>query len=141
MSHELPEQSGVLKPEVLPPAYSVHPHNSGPSGQGPVQQPSSPHERIPGAYPHRASSFFGTNSTPSFIPPPHFGPTPLLQSDPTLGLLPYYDPRSPYAIAEATSRARWRFICASLWAIGIVMWVVAGGAFKGLRESARYIEA
>ncbi|KAG2115920.1 uncharacterized protein F5147DRAFT_384668 [Suillus discolor] len=135
MSHKLPEQLNV-NPELPPPAYSAHPHNLGPSGQ--VQGPSSPgpHERIPGAYPHRASSFFGSNATPSFIPPPppHFGPTPLLHSDPTLGLLPYYDLRSPYAIAEATSRARWRFICASLWATGIVMWLVAVGTFGGLRD-------
>jgi hypothetical protein len=134
MSNKLPEQSGVLNPEVPPPAYSAHPDNSGPSGQ--LQRPNSPHERIPGAYPHRVSSFFGANTTPSFTPPPppHFGPTPLLTSDPTLGLLPYYDPRSPYAIAEAASRARWRFIGASLWAIGIVMWLVAVGAFRGLRD-------
>lgn len=133
MSHKLPEQSTVdINPEVPPPAYSAHPHNSGSSGQ--VQRPSSPHERIPGAYPHHTSSFFGSSVTPSFIPPPHFGPTPLLHSDPTLGLLPYYDLRSPYAIAEATSRARWRFICASLWATGIVMWMVAVGAIRGLRN-------
>ncbi|KAG2155062.1 uncharacterized protein EDB93DRAFT_1063890, partial [Suillus bovinus] len=114
-----------------PPAYSAHPHNSEPSGQ--VQQPSSSHERMPGAYPaHCTSSFFGSNATTSFIPPPHFGPTPLLQSDPTLGLLPYYDLRSPYAIAEATSRARWRFINASLWATVIFMWLAAVGAYGGL---------
>ncbi|KAG1755418.1 hypothetical protein EDB19DRAFT_1661192 [Suillus lakei] len=131
MSNRLHEQSGV-NPEVPPPAYSAPPHNLGPSG--PLQRPSSPHERIPGAYPQRGSSFFGANATPSFIPPPNFGPTPLLHSDPTLGLLPYYDLRSPYAIAEATSRARWRFICASLWAVGIFMWLVAVGTFRGLRD-------
>ncbi|KAG1752520.1 uncharacterized protein EDB91DRAFT_521681 [Suillus paluster] len=130
MSRELPEQSGV-NTEVPPPAYSVHLHNS-----SSVQQPLSPHQRIPGAYPQctQSQSFFGSNAAPSFIPPSHFGPTPLLNSDPTLGLLPYYDLRSPYAIAEATSRARWRFICASLWAVGITILLLVVGGFRGLRD-------
>jgi hypothetical protein len=127
MTHKL------VQPEAHPPAYSVHPHASD-SPAGPVPQPSSPHPQIPGAYPHRAQSMFDTNAPPSFTPLPHFGPTPLLQSDPTLGLLPYYDPRSPYAIAEATTRARWRFICASLWTVGIIALLLAVSAFKGLRD-------
>ncbi|KAG0709900.1 hypothetical protein DFH29DRAFT_20527 [Suillus ampliporus] len=131
MSRELPEQRSGVNAEVPPPAYSVHPHNS-PSG--PVQRPNSPHQQIPGAYPHRTQSLFGANAAPSFIPPPQFGPTPLLHSDPTLGLLPYYDLHSPYAIAEATSRARWRFVCASLWAVGVMMLLLVVGAFRGLRD-------
>jgi hypothetical protein len=96
-------------------------------------QPNSPRRPIPGAYPHRAQPLFTACAAPSFTPL-NFGPTPLLQSEPTLGLLPYYDPRSPYAIAEATTRARWRFICASLWAVGIIALLLAVGAVKGLRD-------
>ncbi|OJA19321.1 hypothetical protein AZE42_00414 [Rhizopogon vesiculosus] len=129
MSNKLAKYSGI-NPEAHPPAYDVYPHNN--SSSGPVPRPNS-HPQIPGAYPHRAQSLFGTNAASSFTPP-HFGPTPLLQSEPTLGLLPYYDPRSPYAIAEATTRAQRRFICASLWAVGIIMLLLAVGAFKGLRD-------
>jgi len=46
-----------------------------------------------------------------------YGPTPIQQQT---QLLPYYDPRSPYAMAEANSRARWRFITAFLWAVALV---------------------
>ena len=59
-----------------------------------------------------------------FIPSPAFpthagyGPTNIIQQ--ATHVLPYYDPRSPYAIAEANSRARWRFVGAVCWAVLIL---------------------
>ncbi|GJE87481.1 hypothetical protein PsYK624_035640 [Phanerochaete sordida] len=50
-----------------------------------------------------------------------YGPTSI--TSPQQTILPYYDPRSPYAIAEAASRARWRFIGAFLWAVVILAFV------------------
>lgn len=54
---------------------------------------------------------------------PNFGPTPISSSQ-QQGLLsiplPYYDPRSPYAIEQAISRARRRFIEGVLCAVGIL---------------------
>ncbi|KAI0340879.1 hypothetical protein BDW22DRAFT_362100 [Trametopsis cervina] len=49
----------------------------------------------------------------------YYGPTPLLSQQQT-HILPYYDPRSQYSLAEATSRARWRFIGALFWALLIL---------------------
>lgn len=62
-------------------------------------------------------------------PQSHFGPTPISSSQ-QQGLLniplPYYDPRSPYAIEQALSRARWRFFGGFLCAVGILATVTAG---------------
>ncbi|KAI0737679.1 hypothetical protein C8Q80DRAFT_1114745 [Daedaleopsis nitida] len=97
------------KPPSPPPAYSEHPaptpHNLA-AGQSPVpgssQSPTSP----PLPFPAHAA---------------YYGPTPIAQQT---QLLPYYDPRSPYAISEASHRARWRFITAALWAI-VIMTIVS----------------
>ena len=53
-----------------------------------------------------------------FSPHSGYGPTNIIQQQ--THLLPYYDPRSPYAVAEASSRARWRFVGAFCWAILIL---------------------
>ncbi|CCM03360.1 uncharacterized protein FIBRA_05489 [Fibroporia radiculosa] len=57
------------------------------------------------------------SAIPSFPAHPGYGPTPIAQQT---QLLPYYDPRSPHAIAEATTRARWRFLGALFWAVVIL---------------------
>lgn len=64
---------------------------------------------------------------PAFIPVPQhhpaYGPTPITSQEQRL-VLPYYDPRSPHAMQQARSRARWRFFSALLCAFGI--WVAVG---------------
>ncbi|KAN0097575.1 hypothetical protein V8E55_002021 [Tylopilus felleus] len=117
-------------PDTPPPEYSVHVPNqqSAPSSQ------HSPANTImmPGHYPYRAQSLFSSSTGPQFAPPSTFGPTPLMQSQPTLGLLPYYDPHSSYSIEAATSRARWRFIGAACWAIALVACLLLPMALKAL---------
>ncbi|KAH9948742.1 hypothetical protein B0H21DRAFT_820677 [Amylocystis lapponica] len=54
-----------------------------------------------------------------------YGPTPIAQQ---VQLLPYYDPRSSYALAEAEARTRWRFVGAVLWALLIIL---LGGFITG----------
>jgi hypothetical protein len=49
--------------------------------------------------------------------PPPAGPTPITSQG--VHLLPVHDPRSPHAMREAISRARWRFVYAFLVAWGI----------------------
>lgn len=44
-----------------------------------------------------------------------------MQSQPTLGVLPYHDPQSTYSLQAARSRARMRFFGAAVWAAGIVL--------------------
>ncbi|KAI0677652.1 hypothetical protein C8Q78DRAFT_1003772 [Trametes maxima] len=88
------------KPVTPPPAYSEHPQM--------YTQPTSPNQSV-SASPH----------TPVGRPLPFpvhagYGPTPIAQQT---QLLPYYDPRSQYAFEEATTRARWRFTKAVLWAM------------------------
>ena len=61
------------------------------------------------------------------MPQRTYGPTPL-QAD-TSTILPYYDPRSPWALHAAASRARWRFLGALFWA-GI-LWVALGSLVGG----------
>ena len=46
-----------------------------------------------------------------------YGPTPLAQN--LGGSLPYYDARSAYAVEQAAVRARWRFVEALAWGVGI----------------------
>lgn len=115
-------------PDTPPPEYSIHVPNQ----QG-SPAPSSQHtlaNAIPGHYPSREQSLFSSNSGPQFAPPSSFGPTPLMQSQPTLGLLPYYDPNSPYSIEAATLRARWRFIGAAFWVIGLIACLFLLGALR-----------
>lgn len=91
------------KPPTPPPAYSEHPA---------PQQHLSPNQST--------SASPNTSVGPPLPFPAHagYGPTPILAQQ--TQLLPYYDPRSPYAMAEASSRARWRFIEAVLWAVIIL---------------------
>ena len=92
------------KPDTPPPAYSEYPV--------PQQQPR--------LSPNQSSSTSPYTPVGTQLPfPAHagYGPTPIAQQT---QLLPYYDPRSPYAVAEANARARWRFITALLWALVIL---------------------
>ncbi|KAG8218519.1 hypothetical protein J3R82DRAFT_4157 [Butyriboletus roseoflavus] len=123
------ESQQSANPDTPPPEYSVHVPNQ----QG---SPSSQHSlanTIPGHYPSREQSLFSPNFGPQFAPPSSFGPTPLMQSQPTLGLLPYYDPHSTYSIEAATLRARWRFIGAAFWVIGLIACLFLLGALRGLQ--------
>ncbi|THH11932.1 hypothetical protein EW145_g339 [Phellinidium pouzarii] len=115
----------TTKPDSPPPAYSTIP-----SIPSPVQQSeSSPH------------SLSGSASIPYVTGPFHhqqgttYGPTPILQQQGCL--LPYYDPRSPYSMEQAASRARWRFIGALAWAVGIwiAFGIVTGGIVIDIRRS------
>ncbi|KIJ20399.1 hypothetical protein PAXINDRAFT_166459 [Paxillus involutus ATCC 200175] len=126
-----PSSQPSANPDTPPPAYSIRVPNL---QQGPPSSQHSPASTMPGYFPNRAQSLFSSSSGPHFAPPPHFGPTPLMQSQPTLGLLPYYDPRSPYAIEAATSRARWRFIRASLWAVCLIGCLLLVAGYGGLRD-------
>lgn len=88
---------GSPKPSSPPPAYTeLDPSN-------PFSEPSS-----------------SSSSTPPPHSQPHFsGPTPQTQLLPTH--VPYYDPQSTYSVAEAAGRARWRFLVALMWAVGILL--------------------
>ncbi|KAF8559164.1 hypothetical protein OG21DRAFT_1481014 [Imleria badia] len=123
------ESQRSANPDTPPPEYSVHVPNQ----QSPPSSQHSLVNAIPGHYPYREQSLFSSSIGPQFAPPPSFGPTPLMQSQPTLGLLPYYDPHSPYSIEAATSRARWRFIGAAFWAIGLIVCLLLLGALRGLQ--------
>ncbi|KAG6336494.1 hypothetical protein ID866_2608 [Astraeus odoratus] len=113
MSLFLAPSQPSANPDEPPPAYSVRvPQPGSPSS------PHSPQASIPGHYPYRTS----------FAPHPHFGPTPLMQSQPTLGVVPYYDPHSPHSLQAAVSRARRRFVSAMAWAVGIILFLCAVGA-------------
>ncbi|KAF8414410.1 hypothetical protein L210DRAFT_3385297 [Boletus edulis BED1] len=116
-------------PDTPPPEYSVH----APNQQSPPSSQHSMMDAIPGHYLYREQSLFSSSTGPQFAPPSSFGPTPLVPSQPTLGLLPYYDPHSAYFIEAATSRARRRFIGAALWAIGLIVCLFVLGALRGLR--------
>lgn len=65
--------------------------------------------------------------------PDTYGPTPIQQQ---ALLVPYYDPHSPYMREQATIRARWRFLEAWIWAMGIwvAMGVVTGGIVIDVRR-------
>ncbi|KAF8504222.1 hypothetical protein JB92DRAFT_781516 [Gautieria morchelliformis] len=70
-------------------------------------------------------------------PPPQrvYGPTPLAASHAETGtVLPYYDPRSPWAMQSATSRARRRFFAALFW--GCVIWLAVGSLVGGVVDDA-----
>jgi len=73
----------------------------------------------------------------------HYGPTPISTSQ-QQGLLsiplPYYDPHSPYAIAQASSRARWRFFAGLLFALGVLAVISAllGDGIEATRRLVRH---
>ncbi|KAF8239018.1 hypothetical protein L208DRAFT_1386869 [Tricholoma matsutake] len=74
----------------------------------------------PSANPPPYNEYDSIASSQSIPPRPvhnEFGPTPLT----TQALTPYayYDARSPYSLAQADSRARWRFIVTLLWALAL----------------------
>ena len=121
----IPQPSG--KPLGPPPAYSELPNSAQ------QQRPAPPpHHPAPGGLGVPGSSGYSPPSAPFAFPHPHphpgsYGPTPIAQQT---QLLPYYDPRSPYAIAEATSRARWRFVFAALWAVFILSVVSAATGWE-----------
>ncbi|KAI0758104.1 hypothetical protein C8Q74DRAFT_300327 [Fomes fomentarius] len=97
----VPQPSG--KSPTPPPAYSEYPeHQQQHHSRGQVAGSSQSPVPSPLAFPTHAA---------------YYGPTPIAQQT---QLLPYYDPRSPYAIAEASHRARWRFITAAIWAMAII---------------------
>lgn len=95
---DLPAMVSSPKPSSPPPAYTEI-----------DQGQSSEVSRMDNNGPFPSASF-----------PEHsgYGPTNIIQQQ--ANLLPYYDPRSPYALAEASSRARWRFILAFCWAVLII---------------------
>ncbi|KAI9574801.1 hypothetical protein HD554DRAFT_2011762 [Boletus coccyginus] len=125
------ESQHSANPDTPPPEYSVHVPNQ----RSPRSSQHSLVNVIPGHYPHREQSLFSSSSGPQFPTPSPFGPTPLVQSQPTLGLLPYYDPHSPYSIGAATSRARWRFIGAAFWAIGLFICLFLLAVLGGLQSA------
>ncbi|OCH94493.1 hypothetical protein OBBRIDRAFT_831735 [Obba rivulosa] len=100
------------KPSSPPPAYTefAEPHSHPAPSHSRAHLPAAPESTPPSASgPAPLPSVF-----PTHVP---YGPTPIAQQ---AALLPYYDPRSPHAIAESESRARWRFIGAFMWAVIIL---------------------
>lgn len=97
--------------------------SSSPTSQSKPSSPPPPYTEIadPALYAQPSTSVpVGGPNAPASSPFPTrtaYGPTPIQQQT---QLLPYYDPRSPYAIAEANSRARWRFLVAFVWAVALV---------------------
>jgi hypothetical protein len=65
---------------------------------------------------------------PAPAAPPPAGPTPITAQG--AHLLPFHDPRSPYALQQAVSRARWRFFGAFMiaWAISLLFGGITGAA-------------
>lgn len=96
MAAQTSSPSSTPKPSSPPPAYTEFPDQSS------QQQSSTMSAPDPAPFPTHAG----------------YGPTPIAQQT---QLLPYYDPRSPHALAEAGVRARRRFIGAMLWAVAIVL--------------------
>ncbi|KZP03940.1 hypothetical protein FIBSPDRAFT_878991 [Athelia psychrophila] len=102
-------------PSSPPPAYSesTMPGPGSTSRSYPVADQSSA-SRL-----YADQGFFAPLSSPP-MPTHHlFGPTPIAQQQEAL--LPYYDSRSPYAVGQASSRARWRFIGAVFYAL--IIWM------------------
>ncbi|KAH9854934.1 hypothetical protein C2E23DRAFT_883481 [Lenzites betulinus] len=91
------------KPVTPPPAYSEQPEAH--------QQHLSPNQST------SASPYTPVAAPLPFPAHAGYGPTPIAHQ---AQLLPYYDPRSPHAMEEAASRARWRFVEAVLWAVFIL---------------------
>ena len=115
------EPQHSANPDTPPPEYSVLVHQEGPLSSQPSQHSLE------------QSLFSPSSAGPQFAPPSPFGPTPLTMQSQTLGLLPYYDPHSPYSIEAATFRARWRFVGSAFWAIGLIACLFLLGALKGLQ--------
>ncbi|KAI5119599.1 hypothetical protein M0805_005769 [Coniferiporia weirii] len=105
----------TAKPDSPPPAYS-----SIPTIPSPIQQTASTSHSHPHPHPHPQPGPAAAHHV--------YGPTPIMQQQGIL--LPYYDPRSPYSIEQAVSRARWRFIGAISWAVGI--WIAFGLVTGGI---------
>ncbi|TBU43290.1 hypothetical protein BD309DRAFT_961005 [Dichomitus squalens] len=103
-----PQPSG--KPSTPPPAYSDY------SGYE-YQQHLSATQAQTSNPASSAQSPVGVAVPLPFPAHTGYGPTPIPQQT---QLLPYYDLRSPYAVAEANRRARWRFIEAALWALVVL---------------------
>ncbi|KAL4081528.1 hypothetical protein V8B97DRAFT_2001685 [Scleroderma yunnanense] len=104
---------------MSPPVYPSPPNAN------PDEPPPAYSEAMPGHYPYRVPTLFNAQIGGQYASHPRFGPTPLAQSEPTLGVLPYYDPQSPHSLETAVSRARWRFVSAALWAVGVILVMVA----------------
>jgi hypothetical protein len=85
-------------------------------------KPSSPPPAYTEVDPALLPSSSGTSSSPTGFTTrtgtTGYGPTSITAQQQTI--LPYYDPRSPHALAEAMSRARWRFLGALFWAVLIL---------------------
>ncbi|KAI0920768.1 hypothetical protein AcW1_005054 [Taiwanofungus camphoratus] len=96
------ETVSQAKPSSPPPAYTELPDSANRLQSSSVHTPTDSSNLVP-------STSFPTHAG--------YGPTPIAQQT---QLLPYYDPRSPHSIAEAGARARWRFVAAILWALGIL---------------------
>ncbi|KAH8118665.1 hypothetical protein DFH11DRAFT_692710 [Phellopilus nigrolimitatus] len=112
----------IVKPDSPPPAYSAIPSIASPALS--ANQSASSSYSQPSLVPAPSGPPFAIHQHN-----PHtYGPTPILQQQ--AALLPYYDPRSPYSIEQAVSRARWRFVGAILWAIGI--WIAFGLVTGGI---------
>jgi hypothetical protein len=85
-----------------------------------------PHVAAPYPPPH---PFNGSHATGPFVSPPRspYGPTPIRLYPEGVGILPYYNPEAFHTqelIAEATRRARWRFLEALMWAV--IIWCAVG---------------
>lgn len=108
----------IIKDDSPPPAYSAIPSiDSAATDRSPERPSSSQAPSAPLPFPVYGTSF--PSELPEHTQHQAYGPTPLPQQLQQGTLLPYYDPRSPYAMEQAVSRARWRFVGAFLWAIGI----------------------
>ena len=122
-------------PPSLPPTYAevtaTRPQQAQRGSQSPVTSPYPVQLPLPQpASQHRHETMPG--------PPPlrAYGPTPLAASQSAMmPVLPYYDPRSPWAMEVATSRARRRFFGALLW--GFVIWLAIGSLVGGVVGDAR----
>lgn len=114
----------AILPQTKPdsPGTPPPPYDSAAAGLGgPMADSDQPYFAPLSSPPHPPNSLYP--ATPAAGPThPLFGPTPISQQQ---GLLiPYYDPRSPYAIEQAGSRTRWRFIGALFWSVGILAVIV-----------------
>jgi hypothetical protein len=79
--------------------------------------PTYDQSMVKGAPSSSAAANASTPAPPAVAAPPPAGPTPITSQG--VHLLPVHDPRSPHAMREAISRARWRFVYAFLVAWGI----------------------
>lgn len=109
--------TSIPKPPSPPPSYTeVDASQYSGSSRPPV---SSHHNHQHHSHQHQHGHHHNALGSPLAFPAhPGYGPTPIANQH--THVLPYYDPRSPYAIAEANSRARWRFVGAFIWALLIL---------------------